>query len=200
MAKRKKNRIVLFAAEGHNETEKLYLRDLIDDRNGFVLRKAYGTNTDPIGMVKNIISTMRDLDFRHSEGDVAFCFLDLDCDRGKERSLKEAENMARKHNINIIVSNPCFELWYICHYTSSPKNYSGSRELLRDMDRYIHGYSKSKDGIYEITKTNIPNAMRNAENLEKRAISNGYIIHTADFSPTTDWYKIFRFIGSSVQG
>ena len=108
--------------------------------------------------------------------------------------------MARKHNINIIVSNPCFELWYICHYTSSPKNYSSSRELLRDMDRYIHGYSKSKDGIYEITKTNIPNAMRNAENLEKRAISNGYIIHTADFSPTTDWYKIFRFIGSSVQG
>ena len=34
---RKRNRIMLFAAEGHNETEKLYLRDLINDTKGFVL-------------------------------------------------------------------------------------------------------------------------------------------------------------------
>ena len=58
---RKRNRIMLFAAEGHNETEKLYLRDLINDTKGFVFKKAYGTNTDPSGMIKNIIATMNEV-------------------------------------------------------------------------------------------------------------------------------------------
>ena len=194
---RKRNRIMLFAAEGHNETEKLYLRDLINDTKGFVLKKAYGTNTDPSGMIKNIIATMNDLGFSSNDGDIAFCFLDLDCDKGKETQLKYAEKIARKHNINVIVSNPCFELWYMCHYTDSPKNYSTSKDLLKDMGKYIKGYEKTKEGIYENTKVYIPRAIRNAKKLEDRAVSKGYGIHTADFSPTNDFYKIFTFIQDS---
>ena len=56
--KRKQNKLILFAAEGHNATETLYLKDLIKNLNGVVLRKAHGNETDPIGMVENLIASM----------------------------------------------------------------------------------------------------------------------------------------------
>ena len=51
----------------------------------------------------------------------------------------------------------------MCHYTDSPKNYSTSKDLLKDMGKYIKGYEKTKEGIYENTKVYIPRAIRNAK-------------------------------------
>lgn len=36
---RKRNRLILFAAEGQNVTETLYLKDLVNDTDGFSLSK-----------------------------------------------------------------------------------------------------------------------------------------------------------------
>ena len=194
MKRRKQNKLILFAAEGHNATETIYLKDLINDTKGLTLRKAYGTDTDPLGMVENLRATMDDLGFDADYGDLAFCFIDLDCNRKKEKQIREAAEKAIANNIHLIVSNPCFEIWYMCHFTSSPKNYTESKALLKDMPQYIKGYGKAKEGIYALTKKYINTAIINAKNLEKRAIANGYIIHTADFSPATDVYKIFQLL------
>lgn len=120
--KRKQNKLILFAAEGHNATETLYLKDLIKNLNGVVLRKAHGNETDPIGMIENLIASMDALGFDSDYGDLAFCFVNLDCDKGKEKQI------------------------------------------------------------------------RNAEQLEKRAIEKGYAPNTADYSPATDVYRIFQLI------
>ena len=134
---RKRNKLVLFAAEGHNATETLYLRDLISDTDGLTLRKAYGNETDPVGMVKNLIASKEAFGFDSDYGDLAFCFIDLDCNRNKEQQIRKAAELAADKDIYLIVSNPCFELWYICHFTSSPKNYTESKDLLKDMPKYI---------------------------------------------------------------
>ena len=145
-------------------------------------------------MVKNLIASKEAFGFDSDYGDLAFCFIDLDCNRNKEQQIRKAAELAADKDIYLIVSNPCFELWYICHFTSSPKNYTESKDLLKDMTKYIKGYSKSKEGIYATIKDKIDTAIKNAKNLEKRAIANGYTIHTTDFSPTTDAYRIFPLI------
>ena len=106
--KRNRNRLMLFAAEGRNKTERLYLSDLINDTDGLTIRKAYGTATDPIGMVENLASTMDDLGFDPDYGDLAFCFIDLDCSREKEKQIRECAEKAADSDIHLIVSNPCF--------------------------------------------------------------------------------------------
>ena len=68
--------------------------------------------------------------------------------------------------------------------------YASSSELVKDMDRYIKGYAKSLEGIHMLIKDNIESAIRNAENLEKKALASGYCRYCADFSPTTDMYKL----------
>ena len=192
--KRTQNKLILFAAEGHNATETLYLKDLIKNLNEVVLRKAHGNETDPVGMVENLIASMDAFGFDSDYGDLAFCFVDFDCDKGKEQQIGEALELANSNNIHLIISNPCFELWYICHFTGSPKNYLKSKDLLNDMPSYIKGYNKSMEAIYSLIKNETNVAIRNAEQLEKRAIEKGYTPHTADFSPATDVYKIFQLI------
>lgn len=191
---RTQNKLILFAAEGHNATETLYLRDLINNLNGVMLRKAHGNETDPVGMVENLIASMDTFGFDPDYGDLAFCFVDFDHDKGKEQQIKEALELAASSNIHIIISNPCFELWYICHFTSSPKNYLKSKDLVNDMPLYIKGYNKSMEAIYPLIKNKTSAAIRNAEKLEKRALEKGYAPHTADFSPATDVYRIFQLM------
>ena len=195
---RKRNRLVLFSAEGRNVTETLYLKDLIKDKEGFTLRKAYGNATDPVGMLKDIIATMKDLDFEPSYGDIALCFIDFDCNRGKELQIREAATLARKKRINLIISNPCFELWFICHFTATPKNYTGSKQLLDDMNRYICGYSKAKEGIYSLLKDKTGHAVKTAANLEKTALSKGYKYLSADFAPATDMFRLFSLMDTAA--
>lgn len=156
--------------------------------------QAHGNETDPVGMVKNLIASMDAFGFDSEYGDIAFCFIDFDCDKGKEPQIREALELATSNNIHLIISNPCFELWYICHFTSSPKNYLRSKDLLDDMPSYIKGYNKSMEAIYPQVKDETIVAIRNAEQLEKRAIEKGYVPHTADFSPATDVYRIFQLI------
>lgn len=71
-----------------------------------------------------------------------------------------------------------------------PEAIASSSELVKDMDRYIKGYAKSLEGIHMLIKDNIESAIRNAENLEKKALASGYCRYCADFSPTTDMYKL----------
>ena len=120
---RRRNRLIIFAAEGHNKTETIYLKELVNDQGGFKLRKSRDSSTDPIRMVTGLISAMDEYGFSAEDGDLAFCFIDLDLSREKEMQLKKAAPTAEKHGIKLIVSNPCFELWFICHFTDSPKHY-----------------------------------------------------------------------------
>ena len=185
---RQRNRLVIFAAEGHNKTETYYLQDFVKDTGKIKLHRSHDASTDPVGMVNGLISTIRELDFSPSEGDLAFCILDMDRNKDKEEQLKKAISLAEKHDIQIIVSNPCFELWFICHFTKTPRNYASSKELLKDMQNYIKDYGKSMDGIYQLTREHLDEAIINAENLERRALNAGYKKYTAAFSPTTEMY------------
>ena len=81
---------------------------MIKNLNGVVLRKAHGNETDPIGMIENLIASMDVLGFDSDYGDLAFCFVDLDCDKGKEQQIRKALELATSNNIHLIISNPCF--------------------------------------------------------------------------------------------
>lgn len=192
---RRLNRLILFAAEGHNKTETIYLKELVHDLGGFTLHKSRDSSTDPIRMVNGLIAAMDEYGLSAEDGDLAFCFIDLDISHDKETQLKKASQLAKRKCIHLIVSNPCFELWFICHFTDSPKHYSSSRELVNDMDRFIASYNKSMEGIYHHLKDRLPTAISNARALEKRAIDRGYELHSCDCSPVTDMFRMMEQLG-----
>lgn len=191
---RSRKRLILFSAEGHNKTETFYLKDFTKEIGNIKLIRSHDNSTDPVGMVNGLISTMEDTDFDPAIGDSAFCIFDMDCNRDKEKQIKEALQIAKGHNIQLIISNPCFELWFLCHYIKTPKPYLSSNELLKDINKFIPNYEKAQEGIYQIIRERTSIAIQNAENLEKKALNNGYKKYAASFSPTTDMYKVARQI------
>ena len=187
---RNRKRLVLFAAEGRNRTESLYMRDLARDCASVTLHRSRDASTDPVGMVSGLVEAMGYYGFSAEHGDLAFCLVDFDLSHDKERQVRDALRIAEAHGIRLIISNPCFELWYICHFTANP-------QALWFKQRPCQGYGeiypilcKSMEGIYGILKGQLPDAIRNAESLERRAIEHGYGRYTASFAPATDVHHI----------
>ena len=186
--KRKKS-TVFMAAEGRNRTEKNYFRDFISKHKNLTLRMVPDSSTDPVGMAVSLAEYMEEAGFSPEDGDLAFCLIDHDCSQEKDGQILKALKIARKHGFDLIISNPCFELWFVCHFTDTPKNYSSSKEVLKDVEVYLPGYGKSDDDIYQRTESYLPYAIENAKGLEIRCLERGHAIYKHDFSPSTEVYK-----------
>lgn len=48
-------------------------------------------------------------------------------------------------NITFIVSNPCFEIWLLYHFTENPKAESSSQAVKEQMKKYVPGYNEAMD-------------------------------------------------------
>ena len=82
----------------------------------------------------------------------------------------------------------------MCHYAYSTKQYNSNEELLEDVEKHIPDYSKGREDLYELLADSQDNAIKNAKRLEKYCIENGLKVHTAEFQPSTEVYKIIETI------
>ena len=192
---RERNRFIVIVAEGNNKTEKLYFKRFKSDF--ITVKYVSGGATDPANMTKNLLSYCKKVDFDSSLGDKSYCFVDADVNPQKNIQISEADIIAAdnpKYNIKIIVSNPCFEEWYMCHFGYSTKQYVSSAELIKDIQNKIPGYTKSQEGVYDLLKSKFDDAIKNAKKLEDYNIKSGRKPHTSDFQPSTEVYKVFEAI------
>lgn len=186
---RKRRPIVFLIAEGKNKTETLYFKAFGHDMNRNV-RFAPGDYTDPVNMVSTLKNFMADNDFSPELGDKAYCLIDADVDAVKNAQLEKAARLAEKSNIQIIVSAPSFEYWFICHFTFTGKKYTSNSELLADLEVYVPGYKKSAFRMYDLLKSKVSTATKNARMIEKKLLADGEKIHTVSFTPSSEAYYI----------
>ena len=96
---------------------------------------------------------------RIDEYDNIFCVVDVD----EHSSLGDAVQTARDNNICLVISNPCFEYWYILHFEKTGSSYNSRTELYRKLTKHLkQQYDKSScdffDFIYPATQTAIRNS------------------------------------------
>ena len=149
--------IIFLVAEGKNKTETLYFRDFGQDVNR-IIKFAPGNHTDPVNMVNELKSYIAENDFSQDLGDKAYCLIDADVNPAKNEQIAKAEELAKRAGIEIVLSVPCFEIWFLSHFNFSTKQYTSSAEVVAELQKYIPGYRKSTSGVYEKTKTLISTA------------------------------------------
>lgn len=186
---RKRRPIVFLIAEGKNKTETFYFKAFGHDMNRNV-RFAPGDYTDPVNMVSTLKNFMADNDFSPELGDKAYCLIDADVDAVKNAQLEKAARLAERFNIQIIVSAPSFEYWFICHFIFTGKKYTSNSELLADLEVYVPGYKKSAFRVYDLLKSKVSTATKNARMIEKKLLADGEKIHTVSFTPSSEAYYI----------
>jgi len=188
---RKRRRIILLATEGKNKTEVNYFRSFANKDYNFVF--ARGNETDPVRMSKHLIEDYAYHDLDKDLGDLAFCVIDGDLSSEKEKQIYEAEQIIKRIG-KVIVSNPCIEVWFLCHYINSTKQYSSNNEVIQRLKVYIPNYTKNMLEIGEILSDKVGIAVKNAKCLEEYNYNDQRELHKCHFQPSSEVYKIIEMI------
>ncbi len=189
---RKQKRKILIAAEGKNKTEKTYFNNFENGKKSYNITYARGNNTDPLKLVNMLIKEIDDLELDLQDGDVAYCIFDTDTDLNKNKIIEEAIKLAKRYNIKVITSSPCFELWFLLHYDYTTANMD-SEEVIKRLKCYYQKYEKNIN-IYPDIIENLNLAIKRAKKLEKYQVDNNHKIGTIEANPNTEVYKIVEYL------
>jgi hypothetical protein len=97
-----------------------------------------------------------------------WCVFDVDT----HPHLAEAMRLARKHGINLAISNPCIELWFLLHF-SDQTAYIECRDAGRAVSGEIgDGKGLTPDAL-EVLGERFEGAKKRAQKLEKKHLGDG---------------------------
>lgn len=189
---RKTKKIILIGAEGKNQTERKYFKAFNQVQSEYKIMAGKGNNTDPVGVVEDLLKSAKQEELDLKDGDMLVCFIDVDFKKGRDQELRAAMKLARQNNISVFLSNPCFEIWYLLHFRYSTKLYGSNEEVIKELDSYISDYSKSKD-VYSLIENKIDQALLNTKRLESYHLENGTNDRLKKL-PSTEAYKLIEMI------
>ena len=142
---RKRRSIVLIVTEGKNKTETLYFSHF-KSNDKYVLKFVKGNYTDPANIYRTLQTEMIEKELKAELGDKAYLVVDADmlADAKKEAAL---EMMLTKANETFqpVVSNPCFEVWYLAHFINRMSAYADNKKVLNRLKVFIPKYTKNLD-------------------------------------------------------
>jgi hypothetical protein len=117
--------------------------------------------------------------------DSVWCVFDID----EHPQVGEAKEMARDNDINLGISNPCFELWLLLHFRENPgmKNPGQMKDLLK---RNVPNYDKHVD--FATYAEGYAHAVERASKMDQAAEE----VSEAHRNPTTGVYKLTELISN----
>ncbi len=176
--------LLLLIAEGRNVTETQYFRQFQQQHSAFNIKiLTPGSATDPNTMLETLERFWKQYEMSYARGDQGFVVLDLDCNEKKARLIEKLESGSRI--ARFIVSNPCFEVWFVLHFRYSTHVYSDGDEVIKDLKKYIPEYQKNTDVTAPLSGM-LDTAMENARKLVEYCEEMGYHWPSNDCNPRTD--------------
>lgn len=165
--KRPLSRIIRVLTEG-KVTEPGYLRIL--ERNAINVKIEIDLKDTgvPLTLVQRAREYQRMNKKKDSDFDEIWCIFDVDQHPNIEQAIREA----RDNDINIAITNPCFELWLVLHYQDQTGHISNSK-IQSEARRLgiLKGKHLSEKGA-NIVRENYEEAKSRAQQLEKRHIGD----------------------------
>ncbi|HCY49632.1 MAG TPA: hypothetical protein DHU79_05155 [Clostridiales bacterium] len=141
--KRKRKPLIYIVCEGRNQTERTYFNHFKDRYAPYNLYIENSEATDISSMAKKANAIFADKQLDAALGDKVYCLVDLDLDNDKYDKYVKAKK--RYKNIELIPSNPCFEIWLMYYFTKNPRVLGSSQKVKDEMAKYISGYTESMD-------------------------------------------------------
>lgn len=71
--------------------------------------------------------------------DEVWCVVDVD-----EFDVASAASEARRHQVRLAISNPCFELWLLLHHADCRAYCAGCADVIRRLRKHLPEYDKSR--------------------------------------------------------
>ena len=191
VANREVHKIIIVGGEGKYQSERCYLKEL-GKRYRLRIVFAEGNDTDPEKIVKNTIGKVdekvKEIKF-DKDKELAVSIFDIDLKEEKEEQLAKAKKLAKKNNIEIITSNPCFEVWYLLHFKYSTKPFKSSKEVVDELKKFDKYYKKGKCD-FAIYEKEMDKAINNCKELDKHHRGKASERVKEFNNPQTEMYKL----------
>ncbi len=181
-----------YAIIGEGPTEHIYFSDMRGhEKLNITIKPKLPKHSDARNIVKNA------LDLINKGSDKVFCIFDLDRIQNNEKEKNEYNRLKFKYKnskIIFIEIYPCFELWFLLHFTYTSRCYSSCEELIKDLKVKIKNYTKPTS-VYEQLQDKIDTAIQNCKKLENYNKS----IQQSQFYTKCEIYKIVEELFKSKQ-
>lgn len=163
MSRCQRRPIYYFFSEGKkNQTERLYFRNFNHSLN-YSIRFVNSNETDPEGLLSFAKKYLkRNAELSDRIGDRVFILCDIDNEEKRQKIVSSGlVDRAKKSKMTFVFSNPCFEIWFLNHFTFTRKEYT-SLQLLNDLKKYLKEYEKNVNYFDELQKRTVE-AIKNSK-------------------------------------
>jgi len=132
-----------------------------------------------------------------AEFDVIWCVIDVEAPT-PHKSLNDAYQKARANKLNVALSNPCFEYWYLLHFKRTSMSMQYNKDVVKALKKHspLKKYQKGDPGtfaqVYPYTET----AIYNSKTVIKE---KHYGRDLRKCNPSTDVHKIVEYLQKMSQ-
>ena len=193
--------VILIVTEGE-KSEPKYFEHFRTRQNNVEVRvvpnSKNGSKTDYLNLIRKASRICKDDDLAPKAGDSVWIIADGDVNsqtadavKKKNEALAAARTSAAKESFSLLISNPCFELWYLLHlrYTTAHlPDYDTVKKALEQAG--IKDYEKHND-LYDQLSSETTEAIKRAKRLEAHQVENGFNFPLGlDANPFTEVYRL----------
>ncbi|MCK5716692.1 MAG: RloB domain-containing protein [Thiomargarita sp.] len=162
-------RLLIIATEGR-KTEKKYFSLF---RNTRIQVKIIPTGDDDKSAPEYVLERLKKFseDYELSAEDELWLMIDVDSWKNKKLSYIAAK--ATSSNFKLAISNPCFEIWLLCHHIFPNIKHTCCKKVETQLnatlkERYQHGYKKNNIHVTDY-KDHLKQAIKNAKQLDNES-------------------------------
>lgn len=196
--------VILIVTEGA-QTEPKYFEHFRTRNNNVDIRvvgsRSSAGESDYMSLVRKAVEYKGKNQLSKSNGDTIWIVADGDVNYNnpnplaeKEKQLQKARKVADAKDIKFVLSNPCFELWYLLHYQYTSKFLGNYNDVSRLLKKYIINYEKSTD-VYSELAPYTAKAIENSRRLELYQQRNGQQLPFGIYvNPFTDVFKLVELL------
>ncbi|KFI63191.1 RloB family protein [Bifidobacterium cuniculi] len=189
-ARQRKHRYLVVA--GGEVTERQYFKQLESVYGIVIDYRSY--NESPSKLARQAVR-IRDEDRRDTDVDPYECvWVVVDVDQFTD--LRDAQQYCRSHGIELIISNPCFEVWLIDHVRVCPPSLTQAKAAEAEAVRLqVSGGARGKYVHLEDVGDLLDVAVRNAEkhNDDGKRVGRDQLNGPA-YAPWTDMPAVIRYL------
>jgi len=167
------NPVVIIVCEG-KETEPSYFENFKKRDKPLkieIVKNAAGKSY-PALIKKAVESKRKYVDGTESKWDV-WCVSDVDVDyktpdsqSARNKQLKEYAKNATDNNFKIALSNPCFEVWFLLHFTPNIGYMQDCNTVEKVLSKHLHNYQKNRD-VFGLLADKLESAVSNGKKLKQ---------------------------------
>ncbi|MCJ7773292.1 MAG: RloB family protein, partial [Desulfobacterales bacterium] len=187
---------ILIVSEG-SKTEPIYFNSLKSKlRLAMVDVEIVGEGAAPITVVDHAIELRAERKRVAKKSptkaayDIVYCVIDVEAP--KAESLSRAVNKAEGNKLEVILSNPCFEYWYILHFRKTSAPFNTSQDTKSALRREHCAYCESDKTIFDVVYPKTADAIKHSKEVLNEQHNDAEDL--SDCNPSTHVHKIVEYL------